>query len=65
MLRKDFELTRDQIDSILDHRDFQTGQTWYEFCRARGWTISEMLDGHATARRIRAKIEAGAPSPAR
>ena len=45
MLTSDFETAHDQIREFLSAKDPQTGQTWFEFCRARGFTMSEMLAG--------------------
>jgi hypothetical protein len=45
MLKSDFETAHDQIRDFLSAKDPQTGQTWFEFCRARGFTMSEMFAG--------------------
>lgn len=45
MLSKDFGQAQEDIADYLSHRDYQTGQTWYDFCKKRGFTMSEMLSG--------------------
>jgi len=45
MLRKPFHQAQEDIAEYLSHRDYQTGQTWYDFCRQRGFTYTEMLSG--------------------
>lgn len=41
-----------EISSYLLARDFKTGETWLDFCRKRGFTVEEMLDGLAWKRRM-------------
>lgn len=45
MLRKSFEQAQEDIAEYLSHRDYQTGETWYEFCQKRGFTYAEMMSG--------------------
>ena len=45
MLRKPFEQAQKDIADYLSQRDFQTGETWYEFCRKRGFSHAEMMEG--------------------
>lgn len=41
-----------EISSYLLARDFSTGETWLEFCRKRGFTVEEMLEGLSWKRRM-------------
>jgi hypothetical protein len=45
LLRKSFEKTQEEIAEILSRKDHHTGETWHNFCRRRGFTMAEMLDG--------------------
>lgn len=52
MLSKDFEKAQAEIIDHLSARDYQTGQTWFEFCKKRGFSTSEMFSGMEWQKRV-------------
>lgn len=51
-LHEDFDDSAREISSYLLARDFNTGATWLDFCRKRGFTVEEMMDGLSWKRRL-------------
>jgi len=60
MLTKSFEQAQKDIAEILSHRNYQTGETWYDFCRKRGFSMDEMLSGFEMTERLQARMNAKA-----
>lgn len=62
MLKSTFEATQRDIAEILSHRDYQTGETWHEFCRKRGFSMGEMLSGFDMTERLQERFKSDPPA---
>lgn len=56
MLKKTFEQTAAEIAEYLNHRDYQTGETWHDFCRRNGFTEAEMMSGLGLVERLKSRM---------
>jgi hypothetical protein len=66
-LHETFDDNAREISDYLMARDFKTRETWLDFCRKRGFTVEEMMDGLSWQRRLdqmpKNSFGAAIPSP--